>query len=54
MDFSWLIPLLALMTLLIFSVFTLVSKERTEQRKHREDIEKSSLAADSDSHSAAP
>ncbi|WP_168771179.1 hypothetical protein [Palleronia sediminis] len=33
MDFAWLIPLLALLTLLVVLVMALVSKGRTEKRK---------------------
>ncbi|QFU07498.1 hypothetical protein PARPLA_00962 [Rhodobacteraceae bacterium THAF1] len=54
MSLGWLLPLLALMTLLIFSVFAYRSKIKTEERKERDDIEKSALAVDGDSHSKAP
>lgn len=54
MDFAWLIPLLALMTLLGVLCFALWSKEATERRRKRDDVEKSALASDGDSHSAAP
>ena len=53
MDFAWLIPLLALLTLLAGLVFALWSKQATERRK-KSDVEKSALAADGDSHSRAP
>lgn len=54
MDFAWLIPLLALMTLLVVLVSAIWSKEQTERGRKRGDVEKSSLAVDGDSHSAAP
>lgn len=54
MDFAWLIPLLALMTLLGALCMALWSKEATEKRKKRDDIPNSSLAADGDSHREAP
>ena len=54
MDLAWIIPLLALGTLLFFSVSALRSIQKTQERMERDDIEKSALAADGDSHSAAP
>ena len=54
MDFVWLLPFLALMTLLVFSVFAYRSKLKTEERMRRDDIPKSSLAVDGDSHHKAP
>ncbi len=49
MDFSWLIPLLALFTILAFLVFALVSKRETE-RDRKENTQSSSLAVDGDDH----
>ncbi len=54
MDFSWLVPLLALMTLLAVLCVAIWSKESTERRKARTDIKKSALARDGNSHDAAP
>lgn len=54
MDFAWLIPLLALMTILAGLCVALWSKEATERRKRRADIPNSALAADGDSHRKAP
>ena len=54
MDFAWLIPLLALMTLFVVLVAALRSKNATERRKHDPNAKKSSLATDGDSHDAAP
>lgn len=54
MDFTWLIPLLALVTLLCGLVFALRSKYATEGRKRDPSIPKSSLAVDGDSHRQAP
>jgi hypothetical protein len=54
MDFAWLLPLLALGTLLIVLVMALRSKNSTERRKHDPDAKKSSLAADGDTHDPAP
>ncbi|WOI56013.1 hypothetical protein [Palleronia sp. LCG004] len=47
MDFAWLIPLLALFTMLAFLVFALVSKQRVEG-KRKNDVLPSSLAIDGD------
>ncbi len=47
-----LIAILALATLVIVAVLALVSKARTEKRKHDASAPKSSLATDGDSHKA--
>ncbi len=54
MDFTWLVPLLALMTLLIVLVTALRSKNATERRQDDPDAKHSSLSADGDRHDAAP
>jgi hypothetical protein len=46
MDLSFLVPLLALVTLLAVAVFALVSKARVDQRRHDPDAPKSTLAKD--------
>lgn len=46
MDFSGLIPLLSLLTLLAVAVFALVSKGATEERRHDPDAPVSTLAKD--------
>ena len=46
MDFSWLIPLLSLFTMLAVLAFAMVSKARTEERRHDPNAPKSSLAKD--------
>jgi hypothetical protein len=46
MDASFLVPLLALITLLAVAVFALVSKSRVEKRRHDPNAPKSSLAKD--------
>lgn len=46
MDYSWLIPFLALFTLLGVCIFALVSKERTDARRHDPNAPKSTLAKD--------
>ena len=46
MDYGWLVPLLALCTLLAVSVFALISKESTERRRHDPTVPKSTLAKD--------
>lgn len=46
MDYSWLIPFLALFTLLSVGVFALISKERVEERRHDPNAPKSTLAKD--------
>jgi len=47
MDLSFLVPLLALITLLAVAVFALVSKSRVEKRRHDPTAPKSTLAEDS-------
>ena len=49
MEYTFIVPLLALITLLAVCVFALVSKARTEHRRHDPDAPKSSLAKDSPS-----
>ncbi len=44
--FEGIVPLLGLGTLLIVAVFALVSKERTEERRHDPDAPVSTLAKD--------
>jgi hypothetical protein len=46
MDLSFIVPLLALFTLLAVAVFALVSKSRVEQRRHDPNAPKSTLAKD--------
>lgn len=46
MDYSWLVPFLALFTLLAVAVFALVSKERTDARRRDPKAPKSTLAKD--------
>ncbi|MDB5664917.1 hypothetical protein [Cypionkella sp.] len=46
MDYAWIVPLLALGTLLAVCIFALVSKARTEERKHDPSAPKSTLAKD--------
>jgi H+/Cl- antiporter ClcA len=46
MDYAWIVPLLALVTLLAVALFALVSKERTEARRHDPNAPKSTLAKD--------
>lgn len=47
MDYTFLVPVLALVTLLAVCVFALVSKARVEERRHDPHAPKSSLAKDS-------
>ena len=47
MDMAWLVPLLAMITLLAVIVFALVSKKSVEKRRHDPNAPKSSLAPDS-------
>ena len=54
MDFNFLLPLLAMFTLLIFLVPSLYNKAQTEKRKKDDSIPPSSLAADGDDHKRAP
>lgn len=53
MSVEYLVPLLALFTMLTLIVFALVSKKRTEDRMDS-DAPKSSLAADGPDHRKAP
>ena len=46
MTAEFLVPLLALMTMLAFIVFALVSKRQTEEKLHDAKAEKSRLAED--------
>ena len=50
MDLSFLVPLLALVTLLAVAIFALVSKNRTERRLHDYNAPKSTLAKDAPDH----
>ena len=54
MDFNFLLPLLAMFTLLGALIFSLVNKKQTEDRKKDDSIPPSSLAADGDPHKRAP
>lgn len=57
MEFSFIVPLLAMITLLAVCVFALVSKARVERLRHDPYAPKSSLAKDSPSggpYSPAP
>jgi hypothetical protein len=47
MELSFLVPLLALITLLAVAVFALMSKSRVEKRRRDPDAPKSTLAEDS-------
>ncbi len=49
LDFGFLIPLLALVTLLIVAVLALRSKAKVEQRRDDPDAPKSTLAVDAPS-----
>jgi hypothetical protein len=51
MDYGFIVPLLALFTLLAVCIFALVSKARIERRRHDPNAPKSSLAKDSPSGS---
>lgn len=51
-DFGFLIPLLALVTLLLVAIFALSSKAKTEKRRHDSDAPKSTLAVDAPSERA--
>ncbi|MFC3182573.1 hypothetical protein [Cypionkella sinensis] len=46
MDTAWIVPMLALCTLGAVCIFALISKERTEERKHDPFAPKSTLAKD--------
>ncbi len=50
MDFAYIIPLLALITLLAVLVFALVNKRKTEERRMDPNAPRSTLAADAPSH----
>lgn len=54
MDFAWLIPLLALFTILAVLCIALWSKRATEERRHDPNKTPSSLAGDGDPHTKAP
>ncbi len=54
MDFAFIVPLLALFTLLAVLVYALVSKKKIEDRRHDPSVPKSTLAADAPSHSRNP
>jgi hypothetical protein len=53
MDFFFIVPLLALMTMLAVIVFALKSKHDVEQRKNDPNAPKSALAADASDHAKA-
>ena len=46
MTAEFLVPLLALITLLAFIIFALMSKKRTEEKRHDPNAPKSHLAKD--------
>ena len=46
MDYSWIVPLLALVTMLAVLIFALASKARIEERRHDPNAPKSTLAKD--------
>jgi hypothetical protein len=54
MDFAYIVPILALITLLAVIVFAIMSKKRTEERLHDESVPKSTLAPDASSHRDNP
>lgn len=54
MDFAYIIPLLALITLLVALVSALWSKRDTDKRKNDPSVPKSSLATDAPSDRKAP
>ena len=54
MDFAYLIPLLALITLLAVLVFALVSKRNREARRHGPSVPPSTLAPDAPSRRRDP
>ncbi len=47
MDLVWLLPLLAMFTMLCVAIFALVSKKKVEERRRGPNAPKSSLAPDS-------
>ncbi|WP_292288954.1 hypothetical protein [Marivita sp.] len=46
MTAEFFVPLLALITILAFIIFALMSKQRTEKKRHDPNAEKSRLAKD--------
>ncbi|WP_299877836.1 hypothetical protein [uncultured Sulfitobacter sp.] len=50
MEPGFIVPLLALFTLLVFIVLALISKRKTEKRMQDDSAPKSTLAADKSSH----
>jgi hypothetical protein len=54
MDFAYIVPILALVTLLAVIVFAMMSKKRTEERLHDSNAPKSTLAPDASSHREDP
>ena len=46
LDLFWLLPVLTMLTLLSVIVFALISKKKTEERRHDPNAPKSSLATD--------
>ena len=54
METNWIVPILSLGTLLAIAVFALVSKVRTEQRRHDPDAPTSTLATDGRFGGVAP
>ncbi len=50
MDFSFIVPFLALVTMLAFLIFALWSKHKTEQRRQDPAAPKSALAEDGSPH----
>ncbi len=46
MDWSWIVPFLALFTLLSVLVYALIGKKAIEERKHDPSVPKSTLAVD--------
>lgn len=54
MDYSYIVPLLALVTLLAVLILAVVSKRRTQKRLHDHDKSKSTLAADAPNHRRDP
>ncbi len=54
MDTTFFLPLLTMITLLAVVIFALVSKHRTEQRRHDPNAPKSTLAKDGPQGGVAP
>ncbi|MBC7736962.1 MAG: hypothetical protein H7245_07005 [Candidatus Saccharibacteria bacterium] len=46
MDYAWIVPLLALVTMLAVLIFAMASKARIEERRHDPNAPKSTLAKD--------